>query len=145
VKSYPANGYGLYDMAGNVWSGAATGIKPIRIATSREGSSRQSDWPGEELRSAVAPSHARRKAARFFATMVTGRVTDPPPGTDAPRYRDVAHRFPLCPDTDCGHHPGREELMRNFDRSTRAACADSLTAEQSRRSRSRFHLQEWTK
>jgi len=42
VGSFPEDGYGLYDMAGNVWPGAATGITPIisntvpRTATSRE-------------------------------------------------------------------------------------------------------------
>ena len=31
VKSFPPNGYGLYDIAGNVWDGAAIGIALITM------------------------------------------------------------------------------------------------------------------
>jgi len=31
VKSFPPNGYDLYNVADNVWNGAATGIAPITM------------------------------------------------------------------------------------------------------------------
>lgn len=52
VGSFPANGYGLYDMAGNVWSGAPTGTAPTITSRSRN----------------RALSFATRKARRIAST-----------------------------------------------------------------------------
>ncbi len=40
VKSYPANGYGLYDMAGNVWEWCSDWYRPDEYVR-RQGSSQQ--------------------------------------------------------------------------------------------------------
>ena len=65
VWAFPPNGYGLYDMAGNVWQWCADWYRPDYYAVSP---THDPQGPSDRLRSPGAGHPQTRPARRFFSS-----------------------------------------------------------------------------
>ena len=67
VKAFPPNGYGLYDMAGNVWQWCGDWFLPDAYAAYQDGKlCRQPDRPGTQLRSRQRPAERVQRGGSFL-------------------------------------------------------------------------------
>ena len=97
VTAFPPNGYGVYDMIGNVWSGPAIGILPnIRPTRKRHAASPKIRAADGRMR-ATAPASRRSRfrarcsrAVRIYARRTTTAATDRPRGIRSQSIRPRA-------------------------------------------------------
>jgi sulfatase modifying factor 1 len=81
VGSFPANGYRLYDMGGNVWNWVADAYRPT-FTPNRALNPLVTIRPGPSLR--ARPTSMSQRAARSFVTSATARATGRVPGAGRP-------------------------------------------------------------
>ena len=72
VKQYPASRYGLYDIAGNVWNGAATGTARIIYETLSKGLWQKSKGPEDFYDPAerTAKAHAAGRIISVYRSIL---------------------------------------------------------------------------
>ena len=95
VEDVPPNGYGLYDMAGNVWNG----VRWYRATPMWVTSERSSTLAGRTTigtRTSPWRPNASLAAARSSATRPIAKVIGPQPGAAGDRHQHVAHRLSVC-------------------------------------------------
>ena len=99
VKSFPPNGYGLYDMIGNVWEWCADWYRPDAYRLVPAGSvAVNPTGPGRQLRPERAVPAEAGDARRLVPVQPELLLQLPPerPPRDGHRFGHVAPRLPMC-------------------------------------------------